>query len=175
MLRFLFLNFVLVLCCISTALWCWSLFRKYTIGEELEINKGNVVFTSFVISLLTAFMFTMTYVKEAFYTVNIYSLQSSSPLAGPFYLGSGNFESRDQYFTYVKHEDGLMRYSFPANGVTIVQYNGTPKMIMSHGVYADNMLSRFYGMANKNSSMLPIYPVKIYVPKNTVIQKFSVN
>lgn len=183
MLRFLLLNFIVVLLCVSVVHHLYVRYKQSKTDKKVQSCIESVIVSSFVISVLTAFMFTLVYVKEAFYTVHIYSLQSSSALsssalsssAGTFYLGSGRFESRDQYFTYVKHEDGFRRYSFPADDVTIVQYDGAPKMIMTHGVYADDMLSRFYGMANQNSSMLPITPVKIYVPKNTIVQKFSVD
>lgn len=132
---------------------------------------GGVMISLFVIILLTTIGNTV-FLKEQFRTncsTEIISLSNSQSISGSFFLGSGVIDSTEYYFTFKKDSDGsFSRWKTPTyNAKLYLTNNKKPQITWDRICYrAPTWLTYITCNQYRNSSY------DIYVPENTIIQKF---
>lgn len=104
--------------------------------------------------------------KEEHY-LHIYSLRNSNELSGSFVLGSGSIEETEYYYYFYKGKNGFVRDKMPVSQVSIQESDSIkPKIVSLEDVYSKDTWVKW--------SDSPSDEYIMYVPKNTVVQKFSV-
>lgn len=134
---------------------------------------GGVMISLFVIILLTMIGNTV-FLKEQFRTncsTEIISLSNSQSISGSFFLGSGVIDSTEYYFTFKKDSDGAFnRWKIPAYSARLFLTNSqSPKIIWQRIYYGAPKWLTFLSRSEDRDTIYDIY-----VPENTIIQKFEV-
>jgi hypothetical protein len=185
-----FIIFSFILLCttviLATALIGYLRFNCKTSWASINDGKWFYISAAMVISMIPTvitlpLIVSSAYVVEA-YEIPIYSLSSSSNIAGTFTLGSGRIDSKATYVTYIGRDDGLTRYEFNANGIVLtMRDNVQPKLIMHQNIIRSgvifNVLHAFIdepGFVVRSQTGPAVYPVKLIVPTKTIISKFEV-
>lgn len=141
-------------------------------GNPLPLHfSGWVLFSA---PLLFMFLFGITFwadaekvgSKEEHY-LYIYSLKNSSEMRGDFVLGTGSIGEEEYYYYFYKGENGYVRDKMPVGRVSIQENdNMRPKIVRLYQLFSQDTWIKWRSSPREDYIM--------YVPKNTVVQKFSV-
>ncbi len=106
------------------------------------------------------------------YSESIISLGNSSQISGSFFIGSGSIRQQEYYFTFIKDSDGaFLRKQIPVLDSRIFMTNDQKPHIFWQKI---KYKTPFW------FSIIDCVPSKdtkidIFVPENTIVQKFEVN
>lgn len=105
--------------------------------------------------------------EESRHEVYLYSLKNSQEVNGSFTLGSGSVETTEYYYYYYRTNLGYTRGKIPVHNTYLVETdNRRPELVSVRDTYSQEGFVKW----------IPDYEAKhhiLYVPKNTVIQKFN--
>ena len=163
------LHIILVLAILG---YCYYLYRS-------RYKNGDYIFTGIMISLFLSIIILVianstSVFKESCregHSIEIVSLSNSQSVSGSFFLGSGIINSTEYYFSFVRNSDGsFSRWKTPTyNAKLYLTNNKKPQIIWDRICYrAPSWLTYITCNQYQNSSY------DIYVPENTIIQKFEV-
>jgi len=97
--------------------------------------------------------------------MEIASLHNSSETSGSFFLGIGSIDTEEYIFIFIgTKKEGYKRFKIPIEEVLIVETNEREPAYELSTYYYKN----FFILGKK-----PYYEKKLYVPENTIIQKYE--
>lgn len=97
----------------------------------------------------------------------LYSLKNQNDTEGDFFLGSGSIEQTEYYYYYYKGVNGYVRGKISVNSVSIQETNSRrPELVEIYATYPQDVFIRWQPHPTNQYIM--------YVPKNTVVKRFSV-
>ena len=107
--------------------------------------------------------------------IEIYSLVSKQDISGSFALGSGYVGSQENYYTFTKNEKGgFEREVFPSHHTTLyMEDSSNPRVEWVVSTYTPSKWIVFPWPVDFSWTEDSRY--NMYVPQNTVVQKFEIN
>lgn len=100
----------------------------------------------------------------------IYSLNNSQSIQGSFFLGTGHIQQTENYFMFTKDErGGYSRVTIPVQNASLFLGTQTPELKWQEINYVVSGWVSFIPFSRTERTKYDIF-----VPENTIIQKFEV-
>lgn len=147
---------------------------KWGLGVEYSTHYSGWIFkailASIIVCVFVRFMSTHpTDIREEHYRY-IKSLKNNIEIDGGFVLGSGSIENIEYYYFFYKSELGYKRGKLQVSKCSIVETSEkNPEIVRRVQCYEQN------GFIKWSCTEIDFDTYIIYVPENTVIEKFKVH
>lgn len=105
-------------------------------------------------------------IEEHMYYIS--SIKSNVDTEGRFFLGSGSIESVEYYYAFRKTTRGFKRVKVPASRSYIVETDSRRPEVVKH-------VNKCVDCTVIKNAKEPLSFYTVYVPKGTIIRKFSLN
>ena len=161
-------NLVFLLVLLSSLLLIISIDRMFN-----SFSIYNEVL--FLISVITTlFLFSVIINTGKSYTVRtasipIYTLDNTSEMRGSFILGNGNINTSHGYIAFTEKDGGFIKTILPEDSII---YQGDYKPHYEYNECINKYLNEVEPCKKEKGK--PLEP-KIFIPKNSIIQKYNLN
>jgi hypothetical protein len=124
----------------------------------------------FVVVVISVIVFETTKYREVrpYNNINLVSLSNGVETEGRFVLGFGSVNGQEYYYYFVHNGEGFVRGKVPVNSSVIIEGDNKPVITVEKSYSLDENCIWTLGKMKVN----PYY--RIYVPKDTVVQRFKV-
>lgn len=150
----------------------WDHCGSATLSFLMSASVSSVIF----LIVIVAGSFSLK-LETSHYFYEIVSLKDNGGIQGAyqrnFLYGVGYINSTENYVVMKRRSGGYEREIIPSQGVLVVEDDSVPpQVMMEQTCYTDRFLERFFLKANRCPEQKAI---RLFVPKNTVVQQFKIN